>query len=623
MPSDPHGDKTLIEDTALTGGSERASAEDAEAAIPPVDPTPGEIEDLPFEERYKIRSLLGQGGMGEVVLASDRRIGRHVAIKLIRGEVERNPEVRARFVREARLQGQLEHPAIVPVYEVGLARGGQIYFTMKRVRGLTLSQLIAGIREHDAEIEARYSLPKLLAIFVDVCLAIEFAHKKRVVHRDLKPGNVMIGDFGEVYVIDWGLAGLREASVQPGTSDRVSGGTPGYMAPEQRSSLENPDPRSDVYALGAILFEVLTLEKLDPNPRFPHPGATAPMPDPRPSVRAPERNIAPELEWACVRATKIDPASRFASARELADAIQRYLDGDRDLELRKKLAQEHLTKAEELVVRALEKRPKTEESDRAAAMKELGSAITLDPKSELAGRLIARLLQEPPSAMPEAARAQAEAQHQRSRRTAARGGVIGTLAIFSLAPFILWMGVKDAVPLIIAAAALFLMSSSSLYASAEPRTLTDFGRNRTYLFGMIIVVALTRLVGPLIVAPAIASAMTLPFLLNARKKSERIAFVVIPMLAFLVPLALEELGLLSRSYQVIDGAFCVLPNATSFPLGATIALLCASAILVLVTAAVMVLRLHNTLRETQERLMLYSWHLSQIAPGAAPFGAEK
>ncbi|MCA9797823.1 MAG: serine/threonine protein kinase, partial [Candidatus Eremiobacteraeota bacterium] len=175
-----------------------------------------------------------------------------------------DPVLRARFLRECRIQGQLEHPAVVPVHDLGVGPDGAVYFTMKRVLGFTLDQIVAGLRRGDPELIRRFSRRRLLTAFLSICQAVELAHARGVIHRDLKPANMMLGDFGEVYVLDWGLARLASDPVSavheirpvpPGESDHrltAAGtflGTPGYLPPEHARG-EAIDPRADVYALG-------------------------------------------------------------------------------------------------------------------------------------------------------------------------------------------------------------------------------------------------------------------------------------------------------------------------------------------------------------------------------------
>src|SRR5438067_11216377 len=195
---------------------------------------------------YEVSEVLGRGGMGEVVLAYDTEIGRGVAIKHM---LDASSEVaRERFLREAKIQARLDHPAIVPVYEVG-----RDSFTMKRLAGTTLLDVI---------VKGSATRQRMLRAFVDVCLAVELAHSRGVVHRDLKPANIMLGDFGEVYVLDWGIARIagEEASRASFSDiDTIEGGatmvgavlgTPGYMSPEQVRGDADLDGRGDVYSLG-------------------------------------------------------------------------------------------------------------------------------------------------------------------------------------------------------------------------------------------------------------------------------------------------------------------------------------------------------------------------------------
>ncbi|MBC7172122.1 MAG: serine/threonine protein kinase, partial [Polyangiaceae bacterium] len=310
------------------------------------------------KRRYGYGKVIGRGGMGEVLLAQDRRIGRSVALKVMLEEAATRADAHRRFLREARVQGQLEHPAIVPVYDLGWDREGRPYFAMKRISGVTLGDVIRELRKGDPDHENRYSLRRLISMFQQVCLAIEYAHSRGVVHRDLKPSNLMLGDFGEVYVLDWGIAKLLDTS-EPSTSsltlpldtddatrhDEVLG-TIGYMAPEQLTSPTTVDARADVYSLGAVLFHILTLEPLhgygtaQERARSTQLGAEA-----RPTRRAPDRELPPELDGVCERATALNPNDRYQSARALHDALEAFLEGDRDTRLRAELAEQHVENA--------------------------------------------------------------------------------------------------------------------------------------------------------------------------------------------------------------------------------------------------------------------------------------
>ncbi len=251
--------------------------------------------------RYLQRAVLGEGGMGQVQQVDDAVLGRSVARKVMHSDIAARPEGVKRFLREARVQGRLEHPAVVPVYDLGLDADGVPWFTMKQVRGLTLQAVLEGIGRGDHELQARFPRRRLLTAFVQVCRAIDYAHSRGVLHRDLKPGNIMLGEFGDVHVLDWGLAGLAHAPMEaevlptPPTRSGSVFGTPGYMAPEQ--VLRKPlDERADVYALGAILFEVLTLTPMFSGTTEERLARTVGEDPSGPAARAPALDVPPELD---------------------------------------------------------------------------------------------------------------------------------------------------------------------------------------------------------------------------------------------------------------------------------------------------------------------------------------
>ncbi|MCU1279757.1 MAG: Serine/threonine protein kinase PrkC, regulator of stationary phase, partial [bacterium] len=249
---------------------------DTIASSPTVEPVSPTHLGAAAKQRYGQRGVLGTGGMGEVALVFDRQIGRDVALKQLRPEARRDDVARARFAREARIQGQLEHPAVVPVYDLGGADDGSLYFTMKRVRGTALGDVLSALASGEEAVGKRFSRRRILTAFSQICLTAHYAHERGVVHRDIKPDNIMLGDYGEVYLLDWGLARIEagddltdpamRAGLGAGDGRTRAGqvlGTLGYMAPEQaRGEHATLDARADVYALGAILFEILTLQPL-------------------------------------------------------------------------------------------------------------------------------------------------------------------------------------------------------------------------------------------------------------------------------------------------------------------------------------------------------------------------
>jgi len=290
---------------------------------------------LAFEDRYEVLRTLATGSMAEIRLCKDRPFAREVAMKVLRS----GPASRAsrwRFFREARVQGQLAHPAIVPVYDLGLDPAGDLYFTMKWVRGVTLQQALAELR--DGASEPAFNERQLLARLAQLCLAMHYAHLRGVVHRDLKPTNIMLGEFGEVYALDWGLAKvLSEASPQHEPIDDASGamrtsdgsvlGTIGYMAPEQlQGEVDKVSVRSDVYSLGAMLFELLAGEPLHKGSAAVQALSSLKTDGARPAERA-DRDVPGTLDALCYEALRVDPSERLDSAKGIAEAIELHLTG--------------------------------------------------------------------------------------------------------------------------------------------------------------------------------------------------------------------------------------------------------------------------------------------------------
>ena len=228
-----------------SGNAKATSAVSPRNTRPPTEGTPtlaGDTDALAspltervLDDRYDVAGVLGEGAMGEVWLCEDRLLERPVAVKCIRDEAFASTSLRARFERETAIQGQLDHPGVVPVHDRGERADGVPFIAMKHVRGHTLASILDGLRDEDPATMAAFPLERLLSDLARICLTMAFAHSKGVVHRDLKPSNIMLGDFGETYVLDWGIAKLAT----PPTDDDPRDATSSASTPAaQTSSLD-------------------------------------------------------------------------------------------------------------------------------------------------------------------------------------------------------------------------------------------------------------------------------------------------------------------------------------------------------------------------------------------------
>ncbi len=338
--------RSIVSDLEKTGASASLSLAGEDAAPPSAPVRSG--------ERYVVEREIGRGGMGMVLVAYDRDFRRRVAMKVMKGRGMSAARL-SRFLEEAQATAQLEHPNIAPVYDLGTQAGGAPFFTMKWIRGRDLKHII------DAR-EPEHTLIRLVQILQQAAMGIHFANSRGVIHRDLKPQNVMVGSYGEVIVVDWGLAKILGRSAEPGavppmapvaesenappstargdegrlTLEGSIQGSPAYMSPEQaRGDVAEIDARTDVFGLGAILYEILTgvPPYKDPSPQVAK-GKARRGEISSPSERTPERSIPPELDLICRRSLAPRKEDRFQSARELHDALQRYVEGIHDAERR-------------------------------------------------------------------------------------------------------------------------------------------------------------------------------------------------------------------------------------------------------------------------------------------------
>jgi serine/threonine protein kinase/Tfp pilus assembly protein PilF len=311
------------------------------------------VPQLRGQKRYLLEKELARGGLGKVWLSQDRHIARQVAIKELLPAALRSPAMVDRFFEEAQVTGQLEHPGIVPIYELGLKPDGSPFYAMKLLTGRTLSEAIKEYHALPPDDPARpLKFAELLKVFVDVCNAMAYAHSRQVIHRDLKPVNVMLGEYGEAIVVDWGLAksiGQRDIAPTAEAPEELKSttmlssvvrttwrgeesktmvgsilGTPAYMPPEQAmGQLDKLDVRSDVYSLGAILYEILVgrppyrgksgfeLVNMVISGRFDPPRTVNP-------------NVPPELNAICLKAMTYVKEERYPSAKFLAEDVKRW-----------------------------------------------------------------------------------------------------------------------------------------------------------------------------------------------------------------------------------------------------------------------------------------------------------
>ncbi|MBX3156132.1 MAG: serine/threonine protein kinase [Deltaproteobacteria bacterium] len=657
MRDDDHSADTVLDTDAPTG-----------RALP--GPAPRSTLHVPDGERYGLGDMLGKGGMGEVLVARDVRIQREVAIKRMRSELRDAGSI-ARFLREAHVQGQLEHPAIVPVHDLGVDREGTPYFVMKRLTGVSLNEVLAS---KDDDVRTRWPRRLLLSRFVDICLAMEFAHRRDIIHRDLKPANLMLGEYGEAYVLDWGLARVGEDAGAPGGT-RISGpapdtegshggtqagdllGTPGYMAPEQVRG-ERVSPKADVYGLGCVLFEILagapalprgiaalqaTLSATCHRPSAAVSGA--------PSAAVSGAEVAPELDDLCARATDADPERR-PSARELGEGVQRYLDGDRDEARRLALAAAHARRAEEALAAASHEandeagdEANDEANDeassaandevsseanneanegpraradkaRALAMREANSAMVLDPSNRTALAVLGRLLLDAPAAMPAGALAAAEAERNAARIPVMRRAGYGFAGFALVALCLLAFPHKRAWPIVLAAgltgiaAAVTIALSYRRLPYRSPLLLLPLALNAVALGGVGLVF------GPLLLLPPILVGSLACWL--AQPSHYRAWLMIAAHFAPLVLLVgLEAVGILPTTFTLDDGRLSLTSWTLDFTPVATTVILVIALIAQCATMTLIILSSRDAQVAAQNRIHAHTWHLRQLVPDDA------
>ncbi len=343
-------DKTVTMESSSPSAPGEVSQWGAEAPIAIVKGHVPEKDEVQFSiGPYLILSSIGKGGMGEVFLAYDTTCGRRIALKRIRGDLGERQQLHNRFLKEARITGQLTHPAIIPIYAIH-ASDELLYYTMPYVEGESLKQILRKTRQQEKRGEPLHhigaSIPALVRIFITVCQAVAYAHAKGVLHRDLKPENVMVGRYGEVLILDWGLAKLLESPPDP---EEVIGeataatteanpmrhltnlgkvvGTIAYMAPE-RAFGQPASIQTDIYALGVTLYQLLTLHlpfRRESLKDFRQNAAKERLLEP--SEVAPYREVPPALSQVAYKCLAAHPEDRYQNLEELIRDLEIYLEG--------------------------------------------------------------------------------------------------------------------------------------------------------------------------------------------------------------------------------------------------------------------------------------------------------
>jgi serine/threonine-protein kinase len=582
------------EPTTATADHERTHGRTRRASAP-IDPG----------ARYEVGAAIGRGGMGEVFAAYDVQIGREVAIKRLQPE-RTSPAALARFLREARIQGRLAHPAIPPVYELAHDDQDRPFFAMKKLDGVTLAEVLRAPDRFPA-----FAQQRMLGAFVDVCNAIELAHARGVIHRDLKPSNILLGEFGEVYVLDWGIARVLDEADSNDTSQihddattsaGVTIGTPGYMAPEQIRGERDLDARADVYTLGCVLFEILSGRALHPRGRAGMHSALSGI-EARPSMY--RDDVPPELDEICRRATAACRDHRVGSARELGEAVQRYLDGDRDLARRQDLAHRHLAAACAAQARG------DDETCRREAMREAGRALALDPTLVAAAELVGRLMIVPPTVTPRAVELELDAVDAHEARRQAKLAIAIYAAYLVLAPIFYALGIHD-LAYLGAFAGLAALNVGLQLAATRYRSRALTGA--VIVASVALVGALARMFTPFLVAPGVGAVTLMAFALNPEARESRVIVgsAILGTVTVIGVWLAELVGIVSPTIAVTDGAIILKSPLDGFGAFPTLPALCLFAFTLTIVAGSLAHAAARSERTSRRQLHLQAWQLRQL-----------
>ncbi|HUQ03717.1 MAG TPA: serine/threonine-protein kinase [Kofleriaceae bacterium] len=551
---------------------------------------------------YAMGEIIGRGGMGEVLLAHDRRIGRDVALKRLRSASPTEDEL-ARFLREARIQARLEHPAIVPVYEMGRDPTGRPFFAMKRVAGLTLGELLA---------RGDTSRQRLVRAFAEVCRAIDYAHTRGVLHRDLKPSNIVLGEFGEVYVLDWGVArvvGDAADMVDTADVDTIEGatppthilGTPGYVSPEQ---LGDPDAErpADVYSLGSILFEILAGETLHPRGGDAVASTISEGTVLSPAMRRPDRNVPPELDRLCVLMLS-RLASARPTARRCADLVEEYLDGDRDVARRRIMAHDLVSLARDAL----------RDGRSGDAMRASSRALALDPEAGDAAEIVMHVMLAPPTGVAPEVRERLRESDGETVSQHSRAALPGYILIASFLPVLVWNGVRSW-PTAIAMFVLALVMAVAAWDLTR-RPHKSLGYMLAYAIGNSALIALMgRFAGPLLVVPAVFAFVTGSVVTYPHFLVRKWLLIGIMLAGFLLPIALEHLGVIAKTWEMNQAGLLTFGWGMVVDGTPAVVTIVVASLATIVMAGLQSARVSSASRAAHHRVVLHAHHLRQLLP---------
>jgi serine/threonine-protein kinase len=428
----------------------------------------------------------------------------------------------------------------------------------------------------------------------------------------IKPANVMFGEYGEVYLLDWGIA--KTPAEEPPRRAEGMLGTPGYMAPEQIRDAEAVTAAADVYALGCVLFELLTLQRAHADDAAEaRIASTLRAEAPPPSSVTEAEEIAPELDVICMRAMALDPGQRYASARELHNLLEHHLDGERDLALRQSLAQTHADHARLAALR-LQSADVGEDPHavRREALREVGQALALDPTNRSATTTMVELLTQPPHAVPPEVERQLEIRRQRWFKASGRIAAAMYFSTVLYLPLLWWSGIRDAG----AIAAFFALSGIAGLLSMRAAMLEQ-PRESHVMAAMVAstaaMAATAALYGPLVLTPGMIAINGTAYALMVSRRARTLTLAC-AWVGIGIPVGLELSGVVAPSYALGPEGMTIMPRALGLEHAPAVVLLAIASLGMIATGVVAVGRIRDALERAERQLESYNWHFRQLLP---------